>query len=111
VHDHSTPTPVSSRQFLSRRSTGSWIGGFGLPDSSTALGIDPEVRVPARKDFASELFCGKSRVAWITSNLTTAVADPTDNPNELGMRVTSKLLPLVDDAKRRTWIGVAQRFA
>jgi len=57
-----------------------------------------------RKDCASELFCGKRRVAGIIRNLATAVSDTTDNTNELGMRVTRKLLKLVDDAKRRTWV-------
>ena len=53
----------------------------------------------AGKDFASELLCGKNRVAWIATDLASAVADATDNTNELGVRVTRELLNLVDDPK------------
>jgi len=102
--------PVTSRKasisplFWGRTVRAPWIGGFGLPDSATALGTDPEVRVLACKDVTAELLCGQSRVAWITRHLATAVADTTDNPNELGMRVSRKLLHLVEDTKRRPWV-------
>jgi hypothetical protein len=62
------------------------------------LGIEPVIRILALKDFPSELFCGKTGAAWITSDLAAAVADATDDANELGVRITSKLLNLMDDA-------------
>jgi hypothetical protein len=89
----STLPPVAARQCLSCRSTGSCSGGVGRPDASTARGIDPVVRVPARKDVTSELFGGQHRVTWIMRHLATAVADPTDHPHERSCTLSLRIIP------------------
>lgn len=70
------------------------------PNAPTPLRIETEIRIPALKDFPTELFGGEDWFAWIAHHLAAAVTHATDDANKLRMGIAGILLNLMHDPQR-----------
>jgi hypothetical protein len=84
--------------------SGLLVDGFGRPDTSTTSSVEPIVKILAREELASELFGRPHGVAGIMSDFAATIANATNHAHKLGVRITGKLLKLMDNAERRPWI-------